>query len=69
MTEVYTFVEVAEDGFDVALGLDDATQVALAVINDHSALVSAGVFAANASTITAKVKGVIGNTIATVTDH
>lgn len=69
VTEVYTFVEVAEDDFDVALGLDvDATQVALAaVINDHSALVSAGVFAANASTITAKVKGVIGNTIATVT--
>lgn len=70
VTEVYTFVEVAEDDFDVALGLDvDATQVALAaVINDHSALVSAGVFAANASTITAKVKGVIGNTIAAVTD-
>ena len=70
VTEVYTFVEVAEDDFDVALGIDvDATQVALAaVINDHSALVSAGAFAANASTITAKVKGVIGDTIATVTD-
>jgi hypothetical protein len=70
VTEVYTFVEVAEDDFDVALGIDvDATQVALAaVINGHSALVSAGAFAANASTITAKVKGVIGNTIATVTD-
>lgn len=70
VTEVYTFVETAEDDFDVALGVDvDATQVALAaVINDHSALVSAGAFAANASTITAKVKGVIGNTIATVTD-
>ena len=69
VTEVYTFVEVAEGDFDVALGLDvGATQVALAAfINDHSALVSAGVFAANASTITAKVKGVIGNTIATVT--
>lgn len=70
VTEVYTFVEVAEDDFDVVLGIDvDATQVALAaVINDHSALVSAGAFAANASTITAKVKGVIGDTIATVTD-
>lgn len=72
VTEVYTFVEVAEDevaedDFDVALGLDvDATQTALAaVINEHSALVTAGAFAANASVITAKVKGVIGNTIAT----
>ena len=70
VSEVYTFVEVAAGDFDVALGLDvAATQVALAaVINGHSALVSAGVFAANASTITAKVKGVIGNTIATVTN-
>ncbi len=70
VTEVYTFVEAAEGDFDVVLGVNvEATQVALAaVINDHSALVSAGAFAANASTITAKVKGVIGNTIATVTD-
>lgn len=70
VTEVYTFVEVAEGDFDVALGLDvDATQIALAaVINDHSALVSAGAFAADASTITAKVKGVIGNTIATTSE-
>lgn len=73
VTEVYTFVETAEDAegdFDVVLGVNvEATQVALAaVINGHSALVSAGVFAANASTITAKVKGVIGDTITTVTD-
>lgn len=70
VTEVYTFVEDADGDFDVALGNDvDATQVALAaVINDHSALVTAGAFAANASTITAKVKGVIGNTIATTSD-
>jgi hypothetical protein len=70
VTEVYTFVEAAEGDFDVALGLDvGATQVALAaVINDHSALVTAGAFAANASTITAKVKGVIGNTIATTSE-
>jgi len=70
VTEVYTFVEVAEDDFDVALGLDvNATQVALAaVINDHSALVTAGAFAANDSVITAKVKGVIGNTIATTSE-
>lgn len=70
VTEVYTFVEVADDDFDVALGLDvDATQVALAAaINDHSALVTAGAFAADASTITAKVKGVIGNTIATTSE-
>lgn len=70
VTEVYTFVEVADDDFDVALGLDvNATQVALAaVINDHSALVTAGAFAADASTITAKVKGVIGNTIATTSE-
>ncbi len=70
VTEVYTFVEVAEDDFDVALGLDvNATQIALAaVINDHSALVTAGAFAANDSVITAKVKGVIGNTIATTSE-
>ncbi len=70
VTEVYTFVEVAEDDFDVALGLDvNATQIALAaVINDHSALVTAGAFAANDSVITTKVKGVIGNTIATTSE-
>lgn len=70
VTEVYTFVEVAEDDFDVALGLDvNATQTALAaVINDHSALVTAGAFADNDSVITAKVKGVIGNTIATTSE-
>lgn len=70
VTEVYTFVDTAEGDFDVALGIDvDATQVALAaVINEHSALVTAGAFNANVSTITAKVKGVIGNTIATTSE-
>lgn len=67
--EVYTFVAAAVDDFDVEVGADAAAAQAnlVTAITDHSAIVTAGAFSANVSTITAKVKGVIGNTIATVT--
>ena len=66
--EVYTFVESAVEDFDVAIGADAAAAQAnfVTVVTDHSALVTAGAFADNDSVITAKVKGVIGDTIATV---
>jgi len=74
-TKVYTFVETpAEDG-DIAIGLDAAAtqaniKAAINGIGEGQVCtahpdVTCGDFAANAATITARVKGTAGNGIAT----
>lgn len=64
--ETYVFKDEASAAFDVAIGVDaTTTQASLKTkITTKSALVSCGTWSANAVTLTAKVKGVIGNAIA-----
>lgn len=66
VVEEFTFVETAEDAFDVALGLDvEATQANIVTaINKDSTLVEAGAFASDVSELTALVAGTVGDTIA-----
>lgn len=64
--ETYVFKDEASAAFDVAIGVDaTTTQASLKTkITTKSALVSCGTWSANAVTLTAKVKGVVGNAIA-----
>jgi hypothetical protein len=66
VVEEFTFVETAEDAFDVALGLDvSATQAnVVTAINTDSVLVEAGAFESDVSELTALVAGTVGDTIA-----
>lgn len=68
VTETYTFVTTPVDDFDVAVGADASESQAnlVTAIGTHSALVTIAAFDADVAVLTAKVKGVIGDTISSV---